>query len=808
MQADSDKPTQAYHGNIISTLVWCVLLIVLGVLGNRFSLSLAFGVDFIFGSVSAFLALRLFGFRYAFVVAFFVAAYTYLMWGHPYAWLNFTLEMTIVAALLRSKRINNMVVADSLYWLVVGVPIVLLSYILLLSIPEDQVLMIALKQSLNGITNSILASLILMVLPVEWLNRISTTKLIPKFGIREMSFVLIIAIVYFSAIVMIFMQGRNIYKSMREQIEISLSDNADDIRNYIAIIGEDYDPNRVLNIFSAHDEIEPHGIILLSSTGQVIASNMSKNMTGFLVSHDMENGGPETMRTWHPEAGAMPLMIWWNKSFYYVSQSININGIGKVIISIPAAGLINKLHFINMQSLELLSLVLIVAMLFALIISRAMSHTILRLVDITEDLPNKLRNGVKVEWPTSRVLELDSLSQHSNLMSQNIFSTFKGYESSQEILNEQVRNTANALDENYARSSAIIAGSAEGIITIDEYGQIESFNAASEEMFGYEAKDIIGKNIKCLMPEPFSGQHDNYLENYRNSINTGNKLLMRRRELLAKDADGNEFPVEISVSEISLKNRRVFTGFITDISERKETERLKNEFISTVSHELRTPLTAIRGAIGLLSAKESNGLSEKSKGLLNITLNNTQRLVRLINDILDIQKLESGGMKFTLTEERLLPIIYTVIEQNNSYVEQFEASLRANLPRRDYIIMTNPDRLNQVLTNLISNAAKFSPAGGEIGLQVKEEGNDVVIEVADQGGGIPEEFHSRIFEKFSQADGSSTRRQNGTGLGLSISKGFVEKMGGSIDFRTSLKQGTVFFVRFPIVRQATLPGRT
>ena len=193
-------------------------------------------------------------------------------------------------------------------------------------------------------------------------------------------------------------------------------------------------------------------------------------------------------------------------------------------------------------------------------------------------------------------------------------------------------------------------------------------------------------------------------------------------------------------------------------------------------------------------------MSDKSRQLLTITLNNTQRLVRLINDILDIQKLEAGRMSFSLSNEKLLPIVETVVEQNRSYVEQFEIHLGVEFPDEEIYILTNVDRLNQVLTNLISNAAKFSPSGSTVKVLVVKQDDHVRIEIQDQGSGIPEEFQERIFEKFSQADGSSTRKQGGTGLGLSISKGFVEQMGGSIDFRTSAQHGTVFFVTFPISR--------
>lgn len=251
--------------------------------------------------------------------------------------------------------------------------------------------------------------------------------------------------------------------------------------------------------------------------------------------------------------------------------------------------------------------------------------------------------------------------------------------------------------------------------------------------------------------------------------------------------------------------------FTRDITERKEVERVKTEFISIVSHELRTPLTSIRGSLGLVAGGVTGAISEKAKSLLDIAINNSDRLIRLINDILDLDKIEAGQMVFQEKAVEIMPLIEAALAENRVYGEQFGVKFLVEQPLPGVKVKADSDRLMQVMSNLLSNAAKFSPPNSQVTLSVTRQQGMVRVGVQDHGIGIPEEFRSRIFDKFAQADASDSRHQGGTGLGLSIAKSIVQRMGGRIGFETQCGIGTNFYFELPEWRApeaAAPPQRT
>ncbi len=236
-----------------------------------------------------------------------------------------------------------------------------------------------------------------------------------------------------------------------------------------------------------------------------------------------------------------------------------------------------------------------------------------------------------------------------------------------------------------------------------------------------------------------------------------------------------------------------------DITERKRVERFKNEFVSIVSHELRTPLTSIRGSLGLVVGAMAADLPPRTRSMIEIAHKNSERLVSLVNDILDIDKIESGKMVFDLKPANLVALAEHAIDANRAFGEQFGVSFCLHHPDTDTDMQVNIDsnRIMQVFTNLLSNAAKFSPQGSSVEVRVRRAGTGVRVEVQDHGPGIPDEFRARIFQKFAQADSSDIRKKGGTGLGLSISKAIVERHNGRIGFESNTGVGTTFFFELP-----------
>jgi PAS domain S-box-containing protein len=241
-----------------------------------------------------------------------------------------------------------------------------------------------------------------------------------------------------------------------------------------------------------------------------------------------------------------------------------------------------------------------------------------------------------------------------------------------------------------------------------------------------------------------------------------------------------------------------FVTQIQDTTEQREIERVKSEFISVVSHELRTPLTSIRGSVGLVLGAHAAVLPDSAKRFLEIASSNCERLMSLINDILDIEKIASGNMRFELQPLVLADMMRNAVQAAEGYAERLNVRVELDAPASDVKIVVDEQRLQQVLANLLSNAAKFSPAHGTVQVAVERAQDQVRICVRDHGPGIPEDFRDRIFGKFSQADSSSTRRAGGTGLGLHISRQIVEHMGGRIGFDTVVGSGTTFWVEFAL----------
>ena len=362
-------------------------------------------------------------------------------------------------------------------------------------------------------------------------------------------------------------------------------------------------------------------------------------------------------------------------------------------------------------------------------------------------------------------------------------------------LDRKVKERTRDLKDSESHIRAVVDNAVDGIITIGENGVIESFNPAAEVLFGYRRDEVVGKNVNILMPQPYHAEHDGYLRAY---LETGErKIIGIGREVEGRRKDGYIFPMDLAVSEMHIAGNRRFVGICRDITDRKQVDRMKNEFISTVSHELRTPLTSIQGSLALITKTMPEELSKKHQNLLGIADRNCRRLVRLINDILDIEKIESGKMVFNLKAVELMPLVQQAIEANQSYAQKFSAMLVLKESLAGIKVYADEDRIAQVLTNLMSNAAKFSPPGGTVEVKIGRAGHNVRVEVADHGPGIAEEFQDRIFGKFAQADSSSTRRREGTGLGLSIAKAIVDKHGGGIGFTTEPGAGTTFYFELP-----------
>jgi len=769
-------------------------LLIFSLLGNLFHLDLFYSVAFIFGSISVLIAVRLHGIMVGTVIGIISGAYTYYLWGHPYAMLIFTIEAFSVGLLLRSG-IKSLIIADAIYWIVLGVPLVWLTYSQIMGMADDVALLILLKQPINAILNAIIATFLLLVIPDFWLQRAAKEDT-PVIGISELVSSLLIATTFASAITILLREGSSVVENLQKHTEYELRTTYSIIQPYL---DEDTGVNKAVSALervNRGDDNHTIEYIILGKDKKIISSNIADVQVNSFLHSGEKRQLSDSLYQWLPERNGEPFLVWWKKAYYYLSSDITAGHTVELVLLKSSVQLISLIRKQQIHSLSLLLYIVVIGIIFSYFISNWLNKTIIELSQQTRNLSARLRNNEKIEWPHSRIKELSDLSRQAEEMSGEMSVFIEKLVDEQEVLENRVKLSNEIIDESFARSSAIVETAVEGIITMDEHGNVESFNPAAEALFERKVADEDGMAFVELFNVNNNLESDALFKQIlaMSDAPNGRGVI----ELDACTSKGKIIPVEIAVSVLNLKHKKIYTAFVNDISERRQAEKLKNEFISNVSHELRTPLTSIRGAIGLMASSKIGEIPEKFKSMLNITLENTERLVRLINDILDIQKLEAGGVVFVLSPELLAPLIEQCVEQNIAYADQFGVSLKISNSFQNVVIKTEPDRLNQVLTNLISNAVKFSSVGDEVNISVSNVGQYVRISVADHGPGIPEEYRETIFDKFSQIDGSATRAKGGTGLGLNIAKSYVNKMHGIIGFDSVEGDGTTFFVQIPI----------
>lgn len=353
---------------------------------------------------------------------------------------------------------------------------------------------------------------------------------------------------------------------------------------------------------------------------------------------------------------------------------------------------------------------------------------------------------------------------------------------------EQLRATTQLLDS--------IVDNVPNIIFLKRASDLrfEFLNRAGERLLGLSRDQFLGRNDYDFFP---TAQADFFTSKDRAVLAQGGILDIPEESV--ETPTGTRL---LHTQKLVLKNEhgeaQYLLGISEDITERKRVDRMKNEFVSIVSHELRTPLTAISGSLGLMAGGAAGELPERARDLVQVAHRNSERLAGLINDLLDMEKLVAGKMQFRIEPHALWPQLQQALQNHRSYADQFKVQLALDGDDDSLCVAIDCERLQQTLANLLSNASKFSPAGGRVMVRLLRRDGRARVEVQDHGPGIPLEFRDRIFQKFAQADASDRRIKGGTGLGLAITRELVERMGGTIGFSSEIGNGTTFYFELPL----------
>jgi len=345
---------------------------------------------------------------------------------------------------------------------------------------------------------------------------------------------------------------------------------------------------------------------------------------------------------------------------------------------------------------------------------------------------------------------------------------------------------------------SILRSAGEGIARLDNDGVVTFVNPAASRMTGYAAGDLEGRFLhgRPTNRREGGGAYEDEIHPSSNSGNHAQDVDLYWRE------DGTSFPVEFTSTPIIGGSGQSQGQVIVfkDITDRMESERVKNEFTSVVSHELRTPLTSIRGSLGLLEGGVLGQLPEKGQRMIAIAVENTDRLIRLINDILDIERIKSGAIDIERGECDSRGLSEHVVEEMLPMAH--EANVELTVACQQIKFVSDADRIHRVLTNLLSNAIKFSESGATVRVSCELSQGMVLFQVSDTGRGIPAEKLAAIFERFSQVDASDSRDKGGTGLGLSICHTILEHLGGRIWVESEVGKGSTFSFVLPLVAPA------
>ncbi len=867
-----------------------IILVLSGMAGNYLGLTLFHGVDFVFGSVATLVAARLYGPYWGAVVAAGLSSHLYLLWGHPYAPIIFAAEAIVVGLLSARLGQINLLLIDGLYWTVLGLPLIWVFYGAFLETSTTGVIMVILKQSVNGLFNALVASILLAHSPIHRWVGVSPER--PKIPLHEILLNLMIAFLLVPSFALTVRAGRlafaNAEQSVETRLRIETEEASAQLHAWIdrhfntleeigTVVGQEFaDPTGRLeesirlvtsssNDYLRLEILRQDGGLVSLARGESsplaspdlehlesvarslrpVVSNLhiteafpttpvvtvtypvvaQGKLVGFVqgylnpepaqrilegLLHDdwvhlslldrsdrifvtlRPNVAHATAFDRSPEGGIAfsapgryqrfpegqsPSMKQWNASYEVMETAIADELGWKLVVEVPLAPYQTRLFDVLIGHLLIVYLLLVGSIPLSWLISCNLTRPLSDLATLTRLLPESLRSGESITWPKSQVRETDSLTTDVQWMASTLRDQFNEIESE-------------ARQQRALLSTAMESVSIPIIIT-DDQAQIVYVNPAFLEIYGYTADEVLGRSPVFLQ----GAQSDHTaIRRLREALRGRQRTSV---DLVNYRKDGTKIDAEMFVAPIFDAAGRLthFVGIQRDISTRKAVERMRSEFISTVSREVRTPLAAARGALGLLSTNLLHTFDSRSARLLKIATTNTDQLAQLINDLVDLEQIESGRLELRREVCQANHLVEQSLANSRLLFEQAKIELQTSLLPAP--VMADADKVVRVLDNLLSNAVKHSDPGTTVQITTRAVAGEVLFMVQDQGRGIPPAHLDRVFERFRYADASNSGQQGDTGLGLPLAKAVIEHLHGRIWAESEVGKGSSFCFTLP-----------
>ena len=788
--------------------------IVLGLLGfaaNWFKLELFFGIDLQFGSIFVMLALLLYGGIAGIIAGVIAAGCTWFQWYHPWAFVSFVGETLFVAWWLRRKS-RDVITPAIIYWLCLGAPIVWCSYHFLLDMPAPSVILVILKQAVNGIINALAATIMVQVIRLRACDSDELLSLRQLFATTIMAFVLFPALIY-QEIEML----RRLQEEEGEIVRLTAHTAArsrDEVRQWLDNHYRDVDPTVLRPLLLNLIESPGQKIFLVDRSDRVIVA--SRPETKIMEPYRRPTGWTirplaEGVFQWVPRPDHVPNPIQrWLASRYVRELSLGSDLPWRVIIETSPAPMLQSLSRASAISFSLMLVLLVVTVSFSRLVSGGLVRPLRRLQDVGIDLPRQLaREQTAIVWPESEISEIRGLIVNFRKMAEGMARYVHELRTLNETLEERVAVRTASLQEKTAFLTALLTSMPDLVFFKDRDSAYLGANMNLARLFGRTQEEMVGVKDDDLYAPEMARQ-------FRNSdqivLNSGTMLNFQDSVTLP---DGSHFEAETVKAPLALPTGEVIglVGITRDITERYRHEqeliqaraaaetasRAKSMFLATMSHELRTPLNAILGLSEMLREGIMGDLTPGQQKSLATIEESGRHLLGIITDILDLTNIEADRMELAITSVSVADICRASLLVVEEEAQRKLIDVSLTLRQAPELMSTDPRRFKQILLNLLGNAVKFTPKGGKIGLEVvgDEARRRVRLTVWDTGIGIAHADLEKLFHPFVQVDDRLSRHYEGTGIGLALVARLTELLGGKVTVESEPEKGSRFTVILP-----------